>query len=57
MAPRRPGDPAVLVASSHRIQSECGWHAERGLATMVADAWQFSLARSAAGRAAPRAGR
>jgi len=57
LAPRRPGDPAVLVASSERIQSECGWHAERSLATMVADAWQFSLGRSAADRAAPRAGR
>jgi UDP-glucose 4-epimerase len=57
IAPRRPGDPAVLVASSQRMQSECGWHAERGLATMVADAWQFSLERAAAQPAAPRAGR
>ena len=62
IAPRRPGDPAVLVASSQRMQSECGWHAERGLATMVADAWRFSLERAAAQPAAaqpaaPRAGR
>ena len=45
-APRRPGDPAVLVASSGRIHAELGWRAERGLATMVTDAWQFTLERS-----------
>ena len=50
-APRRPGDPAVLVASSGRIHAELGWRAERGLAAMVADAWQFTLERSAPGRA------
>jgi UDP-glucose 4-epimerase len=54
IAPRRPGDPAVLVASSQRIEAECGWRAERGLATMVADAWQFALERFAPGGAAPR---
>jgi UDP-glucose 4-epimerase len=54
IAPRRPGDPAVLVASSQRIEAECGWRAERGLATMVADAWQFSLERFAPGGAAAR---
>jgi UDP-glucose 4-epimerase len=57
VAPRRPGDPAVLVASSQRIQAERGWRAERGLATMVADAWQSSLERFAAGRAVPHGGR
>jgi UDP-glucose 4-epimerase len=39
-APRRPGDPAVLVASARRIQSDLGWQARRDLRTMVADAWQ-----------------
>jgi len=38
-APRRPGDPAVLVASSARISDELGWKAERDLRAMVADAW------------------
>jgi UDP-glucose 4-epimerase len=51
-APRRPGDPAVLVASSDRIHAELGWHAEMGLAAMVADAWQFTLERAALGRPA-----
>ena len=56
-APRRPGDPAVLVASSDRIRAELGWRAERGLAAMVADAWQFTLEQSAPGLPARRAER
>ncbi|MET9063784.1 UDP-glucose 4-epimerase GalE [Streptosporangium sandarakinum] len=37
---RRPGDPAVLVASSARIQRELGWKPERTtLSEIVADAW------------------
>ena len=39
MAPRRPGDPAVLVASSARIHDDLGWKAELDLRAMVADAW------------------
>ena len=31
VGPRRAGDPAVLVASSARIQSELGWRASRDL--------------------------
>jgi len=39
-APRRPGDPAILVASSERIQRELGWSPEHpSLKTIVADAW------------------
>jgi len=53
-APRRPGDPAVLVASSGRIHADLGWRATRGLAAMVADAWQFTLERSAPGLPARR---
>jgi UDP-glucose 4-epimerase len=45
VAARRPGDPAVLVASSARIQAELGWHAERDLRAMAADAWAFAQAR------------
>jgi UDP-glucose 4-epimerase len=37
---RRAGDPAVLVASSERIQRELGWKAEHAdLRTIVSDAW------------------
>jgi UDP-glucose 4-epimerase len=42
---RRPGDPAVLVASSERIQTELGWRAARNLRDMAADAWAFTKAR------------
>jgi len=37
---RRPGDPAVLIASSGKIQAERGWRPEAGLHAMVADAWE-----------------
>lgn len=40
VGPRRPGDPAVLVASSQRIQAELGWQpAHPEIDVMVADAW------------------
>jgi UDP-glucose 4-epimerase len=45
VAARRPGDPAVLVASSERIQTELGWRAERDLRDMAGDAWTFVQAR------------
>ncbi|MGA5133445.1 UDP-glucose 4-epimerase GalE [Streptomyces olivoreticuli] len=41
-APRRAGDPAVLVASNERIRRELGWKPGRGdLEEMIADAWRF----------------
>jgi UDP-glucose 4-epimerase len=43
--PRRPGDPAVLIASSDKIQSQLGWKPERDLRAMVADAWTFLRSR------------
>lgn len=40
--PRRPGDPAVLVASSERIQAELGWKPRLGtLEAMVGSAWEW----------------
>lgn len=44
VAPRRPGDPAVLVASAARIRAELGWTATKGLPEMAADAWAFMSA-------------
>jgi UDP-glucose 4-epimerase len=39
-APRRAGDPPVLVASSERIQADLGWMPEKpDLETMISDAW------------------
>lgn len=41
-APRRAGDPAVLVASSERAMAELGWRPERtDLDEIVSDAWTF----------------
>jgi UDP-glucose 4-epimerase len=49
IGPRRPGDPAVLVASSEKIAAERGWAPERGLTAMISDAWQCLLARGTSG--------
>jgi UDP-glucose 4-epimerase len=38
---RRPGDPAVLVASNSRAADVLGWQPELGLTQMVSDAWSF----------------
>jgi UDP-glucose 4-epimerase len=44
-APRRPGDPPMLVASSDRIRSELAWEPRKpALEEMVADAWTFARA-------------
>ena len=41
-APRRAGDPAVLVASSEKAMAELGWKPEStDLDVIVADAWEF----------------
>jgi UDP-glucose 4-epimerase len=41
-APRRPGDPAVLVARSDRIRAELGWQPRKqDLRVIVADAWRW----------------
>jgi UDP-glucose 4-epimerase len=41
-AARRPGDPAVLVASNDLGQRLLGWRPVRGLEQMVRDAWEFA---------------
>jgi UDP-glucose 4-epimerase len=49
--PRRPGDPATLVASSARITRELGWKpAFQDLDTIVESAWRWMRER---GEAAP----
>lgn len=42
--PRRPGDPAALVAASDRIRAELGWEPRQGLDAMIADAWAWHSA-------------
>ncbi|WP_333738257.1 UDP-glucose 4-epimerase GalE [Streptomyces sp. IBSBF 2806] len=42
-APRRAGDPAVLVASAATARERLGWNPSRAdLAGIVADAWKFA---------------
>jgi len=46
LAPRRAGDPSVLVAASDRAREELGWKPERtDLAGIVGDAWAFTRSR------------
>lgn len=46
VGPRRPGDPAVLVASSAKIRDELGWTPRKPTVDeMVADAWKFEQSR------------
>jgi UDP-glucose 4-epimerase len=39
--PRRPGDPAVLVASSTRITTELGWKPKQTLEAIIRSAWTW----------------
>jgi UDP-glucose 4-epimerase len=42
IGPRRPGDPATLVASSEKIRSELGWRPRYpALREIVASAWEW----------------
>lgn len=40
IAPRRAGDPAVVVADAGRIRRELGWEARYGLDDMLRSAWE-----------------
>jgi UDP-glucose 4-epimerase len=45
VAPRRAGDPAVLIASSEKIRSEVGWQPEsQDLRVIIQSAWKWLLA-------------
>jgi UDP-glucose 4-epimerase len=44
--PRRPGDPAVLIASSAKIEAELGWKAKyQALDDIVRSAWEWHQVR------------
>lgn len=44
VGPRRPGDPAKLVALSEAARRDLGWTPSRGdLATMMTDAWRWHV--------------
>jgi UDP-glucose 4-epimerase len=43
VGPRRPGDPAILIASADSIRQELGWQPKHSdLETIVGDAWRWS---------------
>ncbi|WP_040802018.1 UDP-glucose 4-epimerase GalE [Nocardia higoensis] len=43
---RRPGDPAICIASSEKARRQLGWKPEHPeLATIVGDAWRFHRAQ------------
>lgn len=39
--PRRAGDPSILIASNKKAAEILGWKPERGLETIIADAWNW----------------
>ena len=42
VAPRRPGDPPVLVASSDKIRATLGWEPRyQGLEDIISTAWDW----------------
>ncbi|MBN3929796.1 UDP-glucose 4-epimerase GalE [Streptomyces verrucosisporus] len=49
VVPRRPGDPARVVASAGRIGVELGWAPRYGVREMVASAWEGWRLRGAGG--------
>jgi UDP-glucose 4-epimerase len=56
-APRRPGDPATLVAASGRAREVLGWQPRhRELDRIVAEAWAEHPGRDAGGPAGARTG-
>jgi UDP-glucose 4-epimerase len=45
VAPRRPGDPATLIASSTRIARDLDWSPTQSLNDIVTSAWQWMTRR------------
>lgn len=45
LAPRRPGDPAIVVASPRRIADVIGWNATKGTREIVESAWRAHVER------------
>ncbi|MDH6578350.1 UDP-glucose 4-epimerase GalE [Kitasatospora sp. MAP5-34] len=45
ITPRRPGDPARVVASADLIHRELDWRAQHDIESMISSAWQAWLSR------------
>ncbi|MFB7409617.1 MULTISPECIES: UDP-glucose 4-epimerase GalE [unclassified Streptomyces] len=48
VTPRRPGDPARVVAAADRIHAELGWKARHDVRDMITSAWDGWVARRGA---------
>lgn len=48
VTPRRPGDPARVVAAADRIHAELGWKARHDVRDMISSAWAGWVARRGA---------
>ncbi|MBP2582151.1 UDP-glucose 4-epimerase [Streptomyces sp. PvR006] len=48
VTPRRPGDPARVVAAADRIHAELGWKARHDVRDMITSAWAGWVARRGA---------
>jgi UDP-glucose 4-epimerase len=56
MSPRRPGDPAVLVASGEKLKNVLGWQAEHSsLEEIISSAWAWKRSHPHGYAAAPAA--
>ncbi|GAA3867081.1 UDP-glucose 4-epimerase GalE [Streptomyces lacrimifluminis] len=54
VTPRRPGDPARVVASADRIATELGWKAKHDVQDMITSAWEgWTRLHPEAGTTAP----
>jgi len=50
VGPRRPGDPAVLIASSDKIKDELGWQPQfQDLGLIIESAWRWMLSQGSHG--------
>lgn len=47
ICPRRPGDPAILVADASKIQKTFGWRPRHDLDSVLRSAWAFKLRQAA----------
>jgi UDP-glucose 4-epimerase len=45
VGPRRPGDPARLVASSEKAKKHLGWQPVIGLERIVSSAWKWETSK------------
>lgn len=44
IGPRRPGDPAILIAGNDKVKQELGWEPRYGLREIIASAWAWHQA-------------